>query len=382
MERIPNSNNLTSAEPAISMYLHQKAGSLGMPVSGTFELTSRCNFNCKMCYVHTAECNQKKDELPAEWWIETGKKAVENGMIFLLLTGGEPLLRDDFPYIYTELKKLGLVISINTNGYLLKGKIAELFEKNPPSRINITLYGSNDDTYEKITGVRGYTTVVENIQRMRAMGIEVRLNCSIAKGNYEDMEGIFNEANRLNLHIKTTPYMYPQLRSGKAIGENDHRLDPVTAAKCRVDWSVMKYTAEDFINRAEGMKKGIDMFEKECIEEDEPGKSRCRAGRSSCWVNKNGEMSLCGIIDKSFDIKTLGFAEAWKKVREYTETILLPAKCQTCKYRHFCNVCAAVCYTETGDFGGVPEYVCRFCEETAKYTQQEAERLKKSLNKE
>ena len=79
MERIPNSNNLTSAEPAISMYLHQKAGSLGMPVSGTFELTSRCNFNCKMCYVHTAECNQKKDELPAEWWIETGKKAVENG---------------------------------------------------------------------------------------------------------------------------------------------------------------------------------------------------------------------------------------------------------------------------------------------------------------
>lgn len=373
-------SNSTSAEPAISAYLHQKAREKGLPVSGTFEITSRCNFNCKMCYIHSPECNQKRDELPAEWWIETGKKAVEEGMIFLLITGGEPLVREDFPYIYTELKKLGLVISINTNGYLLKGKIAELFKTYPPSRLNVTLYGSNDDTYEQITGVRGFSTVIENIQNMRSMGIDVRFNCSIAKGNYKDMEGIYRIAESLNIHIKTTPYMYPQLRSGKNIGENDHRLDPITAAKCRVGWSLLRYSPEEFINRAEGMKKGIDMFEKECIEEVEPGKSRCRAGRTSCWVNKNGEMSLCGIIDKSFDIKTLGFSEAWKKVKEYTEKITLPLKCSTCKYRHFCNVCAAVCYTETGDFSGIPEYVCRFSEETAKITEQEAERLKKLLN--
>ena len=106
-------NNKTSAEPEISTYLHGKAREKGIPVSGTFEITSRCNFNCKMCYVHSAECNSKKEEMPAEWWIETAKEAAKEGMIFLLLTGGEPLLRDDFPYIYTELKKIGLIISIN-----------------------------------------------------------------------------------------------------------------------------------------------------------------------------------------------------------------------------------------------------------------------------
>ena len=180
MNNKPQSNIKSSAEPEISMYLHQKAKEMGIPASGTFELTSRCNFNCKMCYVHSAKCNLQKDELPAEWWIETGKKAAEQGMIFLLLTGGEPLLRDDFPYIYKELKKLGFVISINTNGYLLSGKIAELFKEYPPNRLNISLYGSNDDTYENLTGVRGFSTVVKNIENMCSMGIDVRLNCSLA----------------------------------------------------------------------------------------------------------------------------------------------------------------------------------------------------------
>ncbi len=380
MNNEKNINTSTSAEPIISMYLHQKGREKGIPVSGTFEITSRCNFNCKMCYVHTSECNQKKDELPAEWWIETGKKAAEEGMIFLLITGGEPLLREDFPYIYTELKKLGFVISINTNGYLLSGKIAELFEKNPPNRLNVSLYGSNDDTYEKLTGVRGFSTVIKNIEHMRSLGIDIRLNCSLTKDNYEDMEGIFEVAKRLNLHIKTTPYMYPQLRTGKAIGENDHRLDPIQAAKCRVGWSLLRYSPDEFLNRAKGMKNGIDMFEKECVEEVEPGKVSCRAGKTSCWINKNGEMSLCGIIDKSFDIKTLGFSEAWRKVKEFTELIELPVKCQICKYRHICNVCAAVCYTETGDFSKVPEYICRFSAETARLTEIEAERLENNYD--
>ncbi len=371
----------SSAEPMISFYLHQKARDKGIPVSGTFELTSRCNFNCKMCYVHTAECNLKKDEeLSAEWWIETAKQAANEGMIFLLLTGGEPLLREDFPYIYTELKKLGLVISINTNGYLLKGKIAELFKKYPPNRLNVSLYGSNDDTYERLTGVRGFSTIIKNVENMISMGIDVRFNCSITKENFEDMEGIFNTAKKMNIHIKTTPYMYPKTRAEGLIGENDGRLSPAQAAQCRVGWSLLRYSPEEFISRAEGMKNGIDMFEKECVDEVEPGKVRCRAGKTSMWINKKGEMSPCGIIDKSFDIRTLGFSEAWKQVKEYTDSITLPIKCQTCKYRHFCNVCAAVCYTETGSFSGVPEYVCKFSEETAKITQNEAKKIENSFH--
>ena len=65
----------------------------------------------------------KASELPAEWWINLGREAVEAGMIFLLITGGEPLIRDDFAQIYTELCKMGCVVSLNSNGYLINDKI-------------------------------------------------------------------------------------------------------------------------------------------------------------------------------------------------------------------------------------------------------------------
>jgi radical SAM protein with 4Fe4S-binding SPASM domain len=88
-------------------------------------------------------------------------------------------------------------------------------------------------------------------------------------------------------------------------------------------------------------------------------------------------MSMCGMIGGGFDVKELGFSEAWRRVKEFTNAVRLPAKCENCKHRPFCHVCAAVCYTETGDFSSVPEYVCRYCEETARLTKIELERLEK-----
>ncbi|MBO5421434.1 MAG: radical SAM protein [Clostridia bacterium] len=379
MEKKPVTINPVPEEPLISSYLHNRAREMGIPLSGTFEITGRCNFNCKMCYVHNSMCNhQKSEEMSAEWWIETGRKAVDSGMVFLLITGGEPLLRDDFPEIYKALHEMGLVVSLNTNGYLLTDKIRKLFFEYPPNRINVSLYGSDNDAYEKFTGVRAFDTIIANINVMREAGIDVRFNCSITQDNCDDIKNIYKVASDLGLHIKSTSYMYPQTRLKGIYGENDSRLSPLEAARCRVDWSLMRYSQDDFVSRAKGMQMKIDEFlesPRECAEENG---IRCRAGRSSFWLNKNGEMSVCGMFDKSFDVKTLGFTEAWNRVRTHAAEIRLPAECLTCPFRHICNVCAAVCYTETGDFGKVPEYVCAFSRETARLTQIELERLMKN----
>ena len=77
-----------STEPKLISYLHSKGIEKGIPVSGTFELTSRCNFRCEMCYVHGENCKSK--ELSAEEWIALGECAKDAGTVFLLLTGGEP----------------------------------------------------------------------------------------------------------------------------------------------------------------------------------------------------------------------------------------------------------------------------------------------------
>ncbi len=369
--------NPIETESPLTKYLHQKAIKNGIPLAGNFELTSRCNFSCKMCYVHSNECNEKSMELPAAWWIETGRAAAQQGMVFLLLTGGEPLLRKDFLEIYSSLKKQGLFISINTNGALLNGEIAQYFKKDPPGRLNVSLYGSNNDTYEQFTGVRAFSTVIQNIESMREMGIDVRLNCSITPDNAFDFENIFNLAKDMNLHLKATSYMYPQLNLNGQIGKNCNRLSATDAAFYKVQLSKLKYTPEEFLLRAKGLKTSIEALE-DCCDKFENGDGvRCRAGKSSFWINKEGKMFPCGMMNKGVNVKKLGFEKAWEEIKALTTKIVLPVECKNCKYRDFCNVCAAVCVCESGKFDAVPKYVCRLSEETARLTQIEAERLEK-----
>ena len=140
-----------------------------------------------MCYVHLNQAEIEKSgkrELTAEEWIDIARKAKEKGMIFVLLTGGEPMMRKDFFEIYDALRNMGLLISINSNGSMLKGEILERFLKTPPFRFNISLYGGSNETYEKMCSRAVYDEVKENIRKLRSKGVEVSLNLSITPSAY------------------------------------------------------------------------------------------------------------------------------------------------------------------------------------------------------
>ena len=141
-------------EPPITEYLHAKASRLHIPLSGTFELTPVCNMNCKMCYVRMSRAEQEAVHplRTAKEWLELGKTARDRGMLYLLLTGGEPFLRPDFREILSGLHQMGLLITINSNGTLIDENVVEWLKESPPVRINITLYGASDETYERMCG--------------------------------------------------------------------------------------------------------------------------------------------------------------------------------------------------------------------------------------
>ena len=129
----------------IKQVLTARAAGKKVPISGAFELTPRCNFRCKMCYVRLdpEQMAPIGRERTAAQWLQLGRQAREAGLVFLLLTGGEPFLRPDFEEIYTGLTELGLSISINTNGSLLDGRLRALFRRLPPAVVNVTIYGGS-----------------------------------------------------------------------------------------------------------------------------------------------------------------------------------------------------------------------------------------------
>lgn len=354
-----------SSEPAISRYLNQKGCNLGLPISGNFELTSRCNFNCKMCYVHSQNNPEslKSKELTADQWLSLASDARDLGMVFLLLTGGEPFLRADFAQIYRELRKMGLMISINTNAALYNDEIHEVFQQHPPTRLNVSLYGASNETYEKICGNASFEKVIKNLKWMKSDRLQVRLNVSLTPDNVADLEGISNLSNELGMHAKATSYMYPPVRVSNEIGTNAGRFSAEEAGIVLAKWKKVRDSKDAFIDRCEQIKKLRDSAEKITAKNAQPRSVQCRAGRSSFWLTWDGKMLPCGVMDVEPALPLMdGFEQAWTKVKETTKRILLPEECSICKYRSMCGVCAANCKAETGIFSKKPEYLCRMVE--------------------
>lgn len=365
-----------TTEPMLSRYLHARAAQRGLPLAGTFELTARCNFNCKMCYVHLGaqEAAQRGRELNADEWLSIAEEARQKGMLFLLLTGGEPLLRPDFPYLLRELKKMGLVVSVNSNASLINEEMLQFLKSEPPFRFNISLYGGCSEAYQTLCGVPAFETVLGNIKKLREIGIDVKLNASMTPYNETELERIYEIAEQLHTPIQVATYMFPPLRrDAEQIGKND-RFTPEAAAACAVRWDRLRFTPEQFAKRAEAMRKGLSCPEEEVCD-GSPGEGiSCRAGRSSFWINWRGDMTPCGMMPHpAASVLEKGFEKAWEETKQAAFGIRLPPECSSCRLKPSCRACAAMCLTETGSFDCKPDYICKMTHETARLTLEKDE---------
>lgn len=351
-----------SAVPQMLTALHERGQRLGLPIAGTFELTARCNFNCKMCYVHLTEEEQRKRgrELTAAEWIALGEAAAKAGTVFLLLTGGEPTLRPDFAEIYRALHKMGMMISVNSNGYLIDEAMTALFQQETPTRVNISLYGTGNETYRRLCGVPAYERIVKNIAALRGAGVEVKLNLSLTPDNICEMDQIVAQARSMGAQIQATPYMFPPVRRSLGSFREQFRMPPEQAGEFQARYNLLTMSREQFCLLASQMSRGIAHGNAaDCA--GNPGRGMaCRAGGSSFWLTWDGKMMPCGQMrEPAFDVNALGFDAAWQETRRASVAIRLPQECANCSLHFLCQACAAMCYAETGRFDGKPEYLCR-----------------------
>lgn len=361
---------MSNTEPEYLRYLFSKAKKNNTPLSGTFEITSRCNFNCRMCYIHDSDNSKLKEkELSTEQWLHIADEAQKAGVLLLLITGGEPLIRDDFAEIYTYCKKLGFEISINTNASLINDEIIELFKQYVPSRISVTLYGANEETYRNTTCREGYyKKVTENIKKMKSEGLPVKISLTASNYNSEDIPLIYKFAEENEVLIESTCYLFPSARLGK----DTDRPSALDAAKNEILCDRYRDTPERFAKKVEFVK---NIIEKDRKINTVGEKIKCRAGTAAFWITYDGTMVPCGMLDEpSASVVEHGLEKAWQMINRETLNITLPPECTDCAYSDVCSVCAATCYTETGRFDGVPEYLCRKSKEYVSLMKGEAEK--------
>lgn len=236
-------------------------------------------------------------------------------------------------------------------------------------RINITLYGASNETYERLCHYPGgFDKAVNGIRLLRERNIDVKVNGSLAKANVDDRMKIIELGESLDAPVRIDTYMYPSVRERNHAYNNQARLDPEMAAKARVEVLQREMGEEVF---AQYRKIQLDEAENTPEGEAVPGQMACRAGKSSFVVNWQGEMRSCVVLDKpSIPLRNVEFEEAWKFTKKETESLRISARCSSCKLRKVCNTCVAAAIAETGKADGVPEYLCRYTEATVRYLKE------------
>jgi len=328
------------------------------------ELTARCNLNCTHCYINLP-ANDKKAraaELNLEEIESIADQAVKMGAMWVLITGGEPLLRRDFPEIYLMLKRKGLLVSVFTNATTIRQEHIDLFKRYPPRDIEVTIYGSRPEIYETITRKpgsfkafqRGLTALVEN-------GVQVRLKAMALRSNLEDIpaitalgQGYTKDFYRFDpvLHLR---YDRDPQRNAEIVAE---RLTP--------EEIVMLETSDQA--RFYSMEKNRDKF---IVEEFKHHQDKflfhCGLGNGSFTVGYDGSFRLCSSLvapGTTINLRETSLKKVWDQfvpaVRglETNNTDLINA-CGKCPIVNLCMNCPAHAYLETGCMEAVVPYFCQ-----------------------
>lgn len=335
----------------LNRYLDKKAREKGVPINVQFELTPLCNFSCKMCYVHlNSDQLNGQSILPVETWKNLMHQAWEKGMIQATLTGGECLTYPGFDELFLYLHNLGCSVAVLTNGYLLDDKRIRFFKEHTPNIIQVTLYGQNDDVYERVTGRRAFTTVAENIRKAIDARLPVSLNITPSTFLGEDVLETVRFAKGLRSEVTINSSIFaPNEETGRAAQKDDPDTDLYVRIYRLIDELDGRETKE-----FEGELPPAGGPSHECTECG----LICGGGRSSFVLSWKGMMMACNRMSMiCADALKEGVSDAWDKVCRKANSWPRVPECEGCLYRSVCNKCAAN-LIQFGELGKQPTVLC------------------------
>lgn len=341
--------------------LVDKANQTYTPITANFELTPTCTLNCDMCFIRTERSvvDEAGGWIPLQQWLAWAEQLKEMGTLFILLTGGEPMLYPHFQELYTRLRQMGFILTINTNGTLIDENIVRTFQTYKPRRVNVTLYGGSRETYQRLChSAQGYDRCLNGLKLLKQAEIDTKLNVSIVKKNLEDYDRIIHLAQEMEIPAEVNSYMFPLTRRecGNARNIPAERLDADEAGG--IEMRYMEY------------KKGAELprymanlrYTLEQIVDTPACTLGCRAARSSCWINWKGVMTPCVLMETpAFSLKEMPMATAWQQLVTAARQLAPHTECKGCRLRPICDVCYAAANNEKEVTGSI-DYLCRMAQ--------------------
>ena len=333
------------------------------PLSFDLEITARCNNDCRHCYVNLPANDlaaRDKELSPAEI-SRIADEAAAMGALWCLITGGEPLLRENFSDIYLALKRKGLLVSVFTTAQILTDDHVQLFRRYPPRDIEISVYGVTRETYERVTRRPGsFAAFRRGLDRLLAAGVKVRLKAMALRSNVNELPEI---ARFCREHTKDYFRFDPLLHL--RFGGDPKRNEEIRAERLSPEEIAAIEQADE--ERSNALRKGChELIMSEQAHLNCNHLFHCGAGNGSFYVSYDGQFRLCSSLchpDCTYDLRTGTLADAWRnlvpKVRDMKSSRAeFLEGCRVCPIVNLCLWCPAHAHLETGELDAPVGYFC------------------------
>ncbi len=315
--------------------------------SVTWNVTKKCNFSCKHCYVS----KYTEPDLSTEEAKDMINQIADFGVKELYMSGGEPLMREDIFDLAKYSVDLGLHTDVITNGWFVDREIAKKFKDSGVNHVSVSVDGF-EDTHDYIRNKPGsFKKCMEAIKILRDADVKTFLAPTFSKYNLHQLQDLMKLAEKMdssfsckvmipmgnasNLKEKClNPEEQREFYEGLLARRNDpeNKLEIVTTCD---PYSIFLEKGEDLPTSEDRILGG------------------CTGGITLICIGADGTVTPCSRLQLPVgNIRRESLEKMWYNsdvLKTLRDRDNLKGKCGTCKYRNLCGGCRAMAMAQTGD---------------------------------
>jgi len=325
-----------------------------------WEVTRKCNLNCVHCRA-ASDRGPYPGELDTEKCFEILEQISCVGEPIVILTGGEPLLREDIFELAECGTGLGLRMVMATNGFLLTPDIIDKIKSSGIKRVSVSIDGADENQHDQFRMVEGaFRRSMAGIRLLKEAGVEFQINTTVTQHNIHNIKDILD----MSVGIEAAAHhLFLLVPTGRAKEMVDQEIDAEDYEKLlhwfyhmrgQVSLHLKATCAPHYyrILRQEAHAKGEKVdFQTYGLDAMTRG---CLGGTAFCFISHDGIVQPCGYLELNCgDLKTKAFDTVWQeseKFKQLRDFSAYKGKCGRCEYLRYCGGCRARAFESTGDF--------------------------------
>ncbi|MEO0275735.1 MAG: radical SAM protein [candidate division WOR-3 bacterium] len=308
-----------------------------IPLHCYLEITNKCNARCYFCF--QGEEYRKREDLDTETWKKIIIELEKMGCFWVIISGGEPLIREDFWDIIEFLKKKRFVLSLVSNGILLKKEDIIRFKKYYFESITVSIHSVNKETCDKIFGINyPLDKIINIILEMNKENLPIVVHAVLTKDTIGEFENM---------------YQFFKNHGFKEYQITFYCVHPVPFKNYEV-----------FLPSEEELKSFYKKHNWPIFPKKSPSIFLCGAGKNVLRIDAIGNVHLCPVLEFPIgNLREKSLEEIWKNNFVLTIFRKIDSKnfseCLNCDYHLFCETCMAHNWNETKNIFKPGKFICK-----------------------